>query len=122
MEPDTPQQVAGLAGDHPCTSGREVRRCVRSGCLEVADWIISDPQRGELPACEIDLDLLLNDALARVPPDTSMRVEIWRMRITQDCGSRRRNGPRLWTSERVAVEPNSYRCRMTKRRNTGTAP
>jgi hypothetical protein len=25
-------------------------------------WIISDPQGGQLPACEADLDLLLNDA------------------------------------------------------------
>jgi hypothetical protein len=31
-------------------------------------WIISDPQGGQLPACEADLDLLLNDALARIRP------------------------------------------------------
>jgi hypothetical protein len=39
-------------------------------------WIISDPQGGQLPACEADLDLLLNDALARIPPDSSIRVEV----------------------------------------------
>jgi hypothetical protein len=31
-----------------------------------------------LPACENDLDALLNDALGRVPPDSSIRVEVWR--------------------------------------------
>jgi hypothetical protein len=36
------------------------------------------PQGGELAACEVDLDLLLNDALGRVPPDGSVRVEVWR--------------------------------------------
>jgi hypothetical protein len=36
--------------------------------------IISDPQGGELPACEADLDMLLNDALARVPLDSTIRV------------------------------------------------
>ena len=34
------------------------------GCLEAAAWIINDPQGGELPACEVNLDVLLNDALA----------------------------------------------------------
>jgi len=58
--------------------GQERRRCVRFGCLEVADWIVSDPQGGELPAREVDLDALLNDALARVPPDSGIRVEVWR--------------------------------------------
>jgi hypothetical protein len=38
------------------------------GCVEAAAWTISDPQGGELPACEADLDVLLNDALSRVPP------------------------------------------------------
>jgi hypothetical protein len=36
------------------------------------------PQGGELPACQADLDVLLNDAPARVPPDSSIRVEVWR--------------------------------------------
>jgi hypothetical protein len=53
------------------------RRCVLFGCLEAAAWIINDPQGGELPACEVDLDVLLNDALARLPLDTSIRVQAW---------------------------------------------
>jgi hypothetical protein len=43
-----------------------------------AAWIVSDPQGGELPACEADLDVLLNDALSRVPPHSRVRVEVWR--------------------------------------------
>jgi hypothetical protein len=37
------------------------------GYVQAASWIVSDPQGGELPACEADLDVLLNDALSRVP-------------------------------------------------------
>ena len=48
------------------------------GCLEAAAWIVSDPQGGELSAYEADLDVILNDALARVPPDSRVRVEVWR--------------------------------------------
>jgi hypothetical protein len=47
------------------------------GCLEQTVWAISDPRR-RAPACEVDLDVLLNDALARVPPNSSIRVEVWR--------------------------------------------
>jgi hypothetical protein len=36
------------------------------------------PQSGQLPACETDLDLLLNDALARIPPNSGIRAEAWR--------------------------------------------
>ena len=46
--------------------------------MQAAAWIVSDPQGGELPACEVELDLLLNDALSRVPLDSSVRVEVWR--------------------------------------------
>lgn len=53
-------------------------RCGLFGCLEPAAWLISDPQSGQLPACETDLDLLLNDALARIPPNSRIRVEVWR--------------------------------------------
>jgi hypothetical protein len=67
--------AAGAASGVPA-QGR--RRCVRFGCLEVAAWIVSDPQGGELPACEVDLDVILNDALARVPPEGGIRVEVWR--------------------------------------------
>jgi hypothetical protein len=54
------------------------RRCGLFGCLEPAAWLISDPQGGQLAARETDVDLLLDDALARVPLDSSIRVEVWR--------------------------------------------
>ena len=41
------------------------------GCQQAAAWIISDRQGGELPACDADLDVLLNDALTRVPLDST---------------------------------------------------
>ena len=44
---------------------------------EPAARIISDPQVGQLVACETEIDLLLNDALTRVP-DSTVRVEIRR--------------------------------------------
>lgn len=47
------------------------------GCLEAAAWIVSDPQGGDLPACEADLDVILIGALTRVPPDSRIRVEVW---------------------------------------------
>ncbi len=78
MGPLTARQPASSADEHSGTSGRDERRCVLFGCLEAAAWIISDPQGGELPACEADLDVILNDALARVPLDTRVRVEVWR--------------------------------------------
>jgi hypothetical protein len=65
-------------GDHAGATGRPDRRCVLFGCLKAAAWIVSDPQGGELPACEADLDILLNDALSRVPPDSRVGVEGWR--------------------------------------------
>jgi len=69
---------AGLAADHPCAIGR---RCVLFGCLEAAMWIvISDPQGGELPVCEVDVDVILSDALGRVPLDGDIRIEVRRAR------------------------------------------
>jgi hypothetical protein len=49
------------------------------GFLEQAAWIISDPEGGQLPACETDVDLPSNDAdaIARIPPDSSIRLEVW---------------------------------------------
>jgi hypothetical protein len=38
------------------------------GFLEQAAWIISDPEGGQLPACETDVDLPSNDALAEYHP------------------------------------------------------
>jgi hypothetical protein len=60
--------------------GRTERRCVLFGRPGVAVWIISDPQGGELPACEVYLDVILNDALGRIPADSAIRVEVWRAR------------------------------------------
>jgi hypothetical protein len=68
---------AGLAADHPGAIGR---RCVLFGCLEAAMWIVSDPQGGELPACEVDVDVILSDALGRVPLDGDIRIEVRRAR------------------------------------------
>jgi hypothetical protein len=78
MDPLTAGQPASSAGDHSGISGRDERRCALFGCLETAAWIISDPQGGELPACEADLDAILNHALTRVPLDSRVRVEVWR--------------------------------------------
>jgi hypothetical protein len=72
------EQLTLVAGGHPAVTDQAGRRCVLFGCLEAAAWIVSDPQGGELPACEVDLDVLLNDALSRVPLDSSMRVEVRR--------------------------------------------
>ena len=78
MDPSDATQPTIWPGDHPATPEQPGRRCGLFGCLETATWIISDPQGGELPACEADLDVLLNDALSRVPLDSSVRVEVWR--------------------------------------------
>jgi hypothetical protein len=53
-------------------------RCVLSGCVAPAAWLITDPQGGQLAACEPDVEVLLNDARARVPPDSTVRIEVWR--------------------------------------------
>ena len=65
--------AAGVGGSHASE-----RRCELFGCAEQAAWIVSDPRGGELPACEADLDVLLNDALSRIPPHSRVRVEVWR--------------------------------------------
>ncbi len=78
MDPLAAQQLPMLAGDPPRATEQTARRCVLFGCVQVATWIVSDPQGGELPACETDLDVLLNDALSRVPLDSAVRVEVWR--------------------------------------------
>jgi hypothetical protein len=64
--------------DYTGTPDQAERRCVLFDCLEKAAWIVSDPQGGELPACEVDLDVVLNDVLSRVSLDSSVRVEVWR--------------------------------------------
>jgi hypothetical protein len=71
MDPFAAQQRPTTpVGDHPDAAGLTELRCVLFGCLQAAAWIVSHPRGGELPACEADLDVLLNDALSRVPPDS----------------------------------------------------
>ena len=75
------QQLTMSAGDHPGLPEQPGRRCVLFGCVQTAAWIVSDPQGGELPACEVDLDLILNDALSRIPitaASGSRSGELWR--------------------------------------------
>jgi hypothetical protein len=78
MDPLTARQPASSAGDHSGLSGRAERRCVPFGGLEAAAWIVSAPKGGELPVCEADLEVIHNDALARVPPDSRALIEVWR--------------------------------------------
>jgi hypothetical protein len=70
-----------FAAGPPATSARDRAATTERGraslCCSAA-WIVSDPQGGELAACEIDLDVVLNDALGRVLPDSGSRVEVWR--------------------------------------------
>lgn len=72
------RQLTMSAGDHPGLPEQPGRRYELFGCVQAAAWIVSDPHGGELPACEVELDLLLHDALSRVPLDSSVRVEVWR--------------------------------------------
>jgi hypothetical protein len=65
------------AGAQAGASDQAGRRCARFGCLEEAAWIVSDSQGGELPACEVDLDVFVNDALSGIPLDSAVRVEVW---------------------------------------------
>ncbi len=93
---------AGLAGDHPGVSDPAERRCVLFGCLEAAVWIVSDPQGGELAACELDVDVVvLNDALGRVPLDRDIRVEV-RRSWWRETVARRASAivtlPRCWSA------------------------
>jgi hypothetical protein len=66
------------AGGHPDRVGHDGRRCDLFGCLELAAWIITDPQGGQLAACDVDVDVLINHALAQVSPGSSTRIGIWR--------------------------------------------
>ena len=78
MDPLAAGQPTTPASNHPGVTSRTERRCVLFGCLDRVAWIVSEPQGGELPACEIDVDMVLNDALGRVPLDRDVRVEIRR--------------------------------------------
>ena len=60
------------------------------GFLEQAAWIISDSEGGQLPACETDVDLPSNGALARIPPDSSIRLEVWGVWTATGSMGRRR--------------------------------
>jgi hypothetical protein len=78
MDPSPFQQPTTSAGGWAGRIEEAGRRCVLVGCLQAAAWIISDRQGGELPACDADLDVLLNDALARGAAGQHVRVEVWR--------------------------------------------
>jgi hypothetical protein len=64
------------AGDQLDRDGHDGRNCDFFGCLELADWIITDPQGGQLAALDVDVDVPLNHALAWVPPGSSVRIGI----------------------------------------------
>jgi hypothetical protein len=66
---------ASVAASQPAAEPRQ--DCMLFGCVEPAAWLITDPQGGQLDGCEADVDVLLNDALARVPPDSTVRVGVW---------------------------------------------
>jgi hypothetical protein len=72
------QQPASSTGDTPGRSGGTGRRCVRFGCMEAAPGSSATLKAASCPPARPDLDVLLSDALARVPPDGSIRVEVWR--------------------------------------------
>jgi hypothetical protein len=84
------------------------------GCVESVAWIVSVPQGGELLACEADLDVLLNDALSRVPPTAAYA---WRSGVPEDhlatASSPSRHSATGCGQGRAAVMPRFYRCRMT---------
>jgi hypothetical protein len=62
------QQLTTSAAGHPSVPKQAGRGCVvLFGRLESVARIVSDPQGGKLPVCEVDLDVILNDALDRAP-------------------------------------------------------
>jgi len=77
------QQPATSTCDHPGGPGAAAccsaawRRPPGDGRLETAAWVVSDPQCGEVPACEVDLDVVLNDVLSRVPLNSAVPMEVW---------------------------------------------
>jgi hypothetical protein len=76
MDADVAQQPATSTADQPGRSGRNERRCVLFGCLQGGRLDHQRPLGGELAVCEVELDVLLSDALARASPDSSIRVEV----------------------------------------------
>lgn len=58
------------------------REDAASSSLNTPSWPAasapSSPASSAAIACEADVDLLLNHALARVPPDSSIRIQVWR--------------------------------------------
>lgn len=65
------------AGDHPNRDSHDGRRCDLFGCLELAAWIITEPQGGQLAACDVDVECS-STTLAGVSPSSSIRIGIWR--------------------------------------------
>jgi hypothetical protein len=87
------------------------------GCLEAASWIVSDPQGGELAACEADLDVLLN---GRAGPGAAglSAASGWRSGVPEDRHCRlyaagSGDGPGCGTPA-VAVAASLYRWRHSK--------
>lgn len=72
MTPDKPAS--------PLATVEEPQRpgCIWFGCAKPAAWIVTDPHGGRRPCCDPDLDQVLNDALAYIPPHSSARIEIHR--------------------------------------------
>jgi hypothetical protein len=69
------QQPATSTCDHPGGTGR---RCVLFGCLEAVAWIISDPQGRRAARLRGRPGRAAQRRPARVPLDSSIRVEVWR--------------------------------------------
>ena len=65
MDADVAQEPATSTADQPGRSGRNERRRVLFSSLQSAAWIRSNFYGGSLAVCEVDLHVLLSDALAR---------------------------------------------------------
>ena len=90
--------------------------------LETAAWIVS-LQSGELPACEADLDVMLNDACPRCAGQQGAGDGLPCLRTTS--GRRAAPGRYIDTDcgkERATVMPGYYRCRMTSFAHLGKPP
>jgi hypothetical protein len=76
MDPSAAQQPTIWAADHPVGAILPGAAACCSGAWRWPPGPSATPKGGELAACEADLDLLLNDALARVSLDSSIRVAV----------------------------------------------
>jgi hypothetical protein len=74
----TAKPTGQLAASQVAVEEVERPDCVWFGCTDPAVWIVTHPRGGLLPYCDPDLDQVLNDALAYIPPHSSARIEIHR--------------------------------------------